>query len=518
MEKNNSKYTMTSRKVQRSRFSVQGLKMLLVLTFVIMGAQSYSQNDVGFAGEDKAVYFDHAIGSASVVLGKTDYSDEVYYLWDTWDQPDGGYCEIDDYRRSDPLIIFHVPGEYTFRCLQISKYGYRSEFVVVNVLARIDLVDVRLKNDSKCFTDSYPLSRDDFEFVTYPPNCESYIRIAPPDIITVQHHSFWPFGIQEVEFMAIDENGDDYKCDLTCKIPVVNDKQFIAFSELSKEKINEINADMEEHVDYLDESMGGLSRLKCLSDPNYILPPIFSEVVVQSGDGVSAAEVLVVADRVKNTGWAVWAIVKKVTEKLKKFSNMKGPIPVTFYAESKLDRLGMQLACDDGDIYPEIYFNGSTSVTLGVSLDLPLPYVALPKIGGIHLRGALSAIAKVENKSQEPINPDNGDLKMPLQFTLEPAIGLSLLALDADVLSAVGIFKAALAINSYLNFSTMMKDTYCEECWKLSDNSWDFDNISLSVAVEASVVLMGFTVKKSSYTLIEVNTKDELYFLEEKVE
>lgn len=491
--------------------------VFLVLSFLMIESRAYSQ-ETGFAGEDKAVYFDYAIGSVGVILGKTDYSDDVYYTWDTWDQPDGGYCEIDDYRASDPWVHFYVPGEYTFRCLQISRYGYRSEFVVVNVLSKIELVDVRVKSDSKCFTDSYPLLRDDFEFVTYPPNCESYIKIAPPGIVTFKNDAFWPFMIQEVEFMAIDENGDDYKCDITCKIPVVNDKKFLPFSEMSKEKINDINADMEEHVDMLDETMGGLSRLKCLSDPNYILPPIFSEVIVQSGDGVSTGEVLVGAAQVKNTGWAVWAIVKKVADKLKKFSNMIGPIPVAFYVDSSLDRLGLQFKCNDGDTYPEVYYNGMFAVTLGISVDCPLPYLAIPKVGGVHVRGAFSVIAKTENKSEEPLNPYNGDLKIPLQIAAEPAIGLSLLAVDADVLSGVALFKTTLTVDSYLNFNSMLKDSYCEECWKLSDNSWEFNKFSITASIETSVVLMGFTVRKSTYNLLEINTKDELYILDEKVE
>lgn len=492
------------------------IRLFVLLSLMNICATVASQNEVGFAGEDKAVYFDPVVGSANVVLGKYDYLDEVYYIWDTWVQPDGGYCEIDDYRTSNPWVQFFVPGEYIFRCLQISKYGYRSEFVAVNVLSKVELIDVKVKNQAKCFTDFYPLSRDDFEFVTYPPDCEKYIRLAPPDILMVPEDSFWPFQIQEVEFMSIDENGDDYKCDITCKIPVVNKNKFISIDEMSKDKIDDIDAEMEQHMDKLEESMGGLSRIKCFTDPNYLLPPVFTEVVVKSENGTSTSEVLVVSAQVKNTGWAAWALVKSIAECMDKLGNMKTLLPITFDVGSKLDQLGIKMSCYEGNIYPEIYYSGSFSVSLGFSIDAPLPYLSVPKVGGIHARGAFTATAKIENKTQEPLNPLNGNLKIPIQFAVEPAIGLSALLFDADVLSAAAVLKTPVEVESYLNFNSMLKDSYCEECWKLSDNSCELNKISLKVSVELSVVLMGFTMKKETYDLLEVNTKDELLIFGEK--
>ena len=258
------------------------LKLLVLLSFLLTSGIVRSQ---GFAGGDKSAFFDPNVGKAVVTLGSSDYASDVYYRWDYVSEvSNGGAFDINDQFASRPELTFHNPGEYVFRCTQISKYGHKSEYVVVTVQSKIDLVSVRLKENHNCFLNGYVLSTNDFEIETFPEDGKDYIEVAAPDVINVATHGAWPFQIHEVGFTSIDENGDRYDCDLKCKIPVIDDNRYVSYDKMKK-NLKTISSDMEENVDLLEESFGSLTRLNCFSNPAYILPPALYSMVNPQGNG-----------------------------------------------------------------------------------------------------------------------------------------------------------------------------------------------------------------------------------------
>ena len=476
------------------------LKLFVLLVFLQTSGIVRSQDSYGFAGKDQYVFFDPDSKIAEVKLGKSDYSNDVYYVWDTWNQPDDGMCQFDDYYISNPTVTFYEPGEYVFKCTQVSKYGHKKEYVVINVQSRVELVSVKVKND-KCFTNGYGLSRNDFEIETLPPGCEEFIRVAYPDIIQVPENNIWPLSLCNVTFTSVDENGDDYLCDISCMIPVTDPTQFISYEKMKTMEV--IPSEVEEYVDKIDETFGGIKRLECLTDPSYILPSSLGTVVANGSTiGLSAYA--------KNTGWAVWGVLAGLKKKVAKLSKIVDPFPIAFDTGGEMNKLGYRLECQDGKQIPEVYFDGKFHISLGVSVDVPIPYISIPKVGGVHLAGEIMLGATIENHTSYPMNTKYTDLKIPVNFSLSSSIGLAALFLTQDVLSTSLWFKGVISVDSYLNFNSIFKsvDTDCDKCWQLGDNVWDYDKLNVGFYIVVKVVTMGFSIVNETIPLTEINSKE----------
>lgn len=466
--------------VQRSNFSVHSMKMLFVLLFVSIGLNSYSQTSPVFAGEDKYVFFDPDSRVGEVKLGKTDDSNDVYYVWDTWDQPAGGNCEFDNYYISNPTVTFYEPGRYVFECIKVSKFGHKKEYVVLNVTSKVDILDVEPKS-SMCFIHGSALSKLDFNITTQPSGCEEYVEIKEgTDVLNGKMNTIWPFYMHEVKFKSIDEDGKYYDSKITCDIPVINEQKSIDRNDLFGE--SEIPAEVEENVDNVANVVGCINRLHCLSDPATILPPSLYMLVYDVSDGGNST-------------------VNSFTF-IKTFVDVTGILPASigFKYNSKFDGVGFNFLCDNGKIYPEIYYKGLLEAELSVSMDAPLG-----NYYGVRLdaSGTYGQKFIVGDGEEHILDTRSSSLKIPAKQVPYLYLGLTVSLLNPSIISATAGFKLETQGNSYINVNKLMKSdtSLCPDCVNILETGLETDSVEDHLYLRLATTVMSLTTSEYTYLL-----------------
>lgn len=466
--------------VQRSNFSVHSMKMLFVLLFVSIGLNSYSQTSPVFAGEDKYVFFDPHSRVGEVKLGKTDDSNDVYYVWDTWDQPAGGNCEFDNYYISNPTVTFYEPGRYVFECIKVSKFGHKKEYVVLNVTSKVDILDVEPKS-SMCFIHGSALSKLDFNITTQPSGCEEYVEIKEgTDVLNGKMNKIWPFYMHEVKFKSIDEDGKYYDSKITCDIPVINEQKSIDRNDLFGE--SEIPAEVEENVDNVANVVGCINRLHCLSDPATILPPSLYMLVYDVSDGGNST-------------------VNSFTF-IKTFVDVTGILPASigFKYNSKFEGVGFNFLCDNGKIYPEIYYKGLLEAELSVSMDAPLG-----NYYGVRLdaSGTYGQKFIVGDGEEHILDTRSSSLKIPAKQVPYLYLGLTVSLLNPSIISATAGFKLETQGNSYINVNKLMKSdtSLCPDCVNILETGLETDSVENHLYLRLATTVMSLTTSEYTYLL-----------------
>jgi hypothetical protein len=466
--------------VQRSNFSVHSMKMLFVLLFVSIGLNSYSQTSPVFAGEDKYVFFDPDSRVGEVKLGKTDDSNDVYYVWDTWDQPAGGNCEFDNYYISNPTVTFYEPGRYVFECIKVSKFGHKKEYVVLNVTSKVDILDVEPKS-SMCFIHGSALSKLDFNITTQPSGCEEYVEIKEgTDVLNGKMNTIWPFYMHEVKFKSIDEDGKYYDSKITCDIPVINEQKSIDRNDLFGE--SEIPAEVEENVDNVANVVGCINRLHCLSDPATILPPSLYMLVYDVSDGGNST-------------------VNSFTF-IKTFVDVTGILPASigFKYNSKFEGVGFNFLCDNGKIYPEIYYKGLLEAELSVSMDAPLG-----NYYGVRLdaSGTYGQKFIVGDGEEHILDTRSSSLKIPAKQVPYLYLGLTVSLLNPSIISATAGFKLETQGNSYINVNKLMKSdtSLCPDCVNILETGLETDSVENHLYLRLATTVMSLTTSEYTYLL-----------------
>lgn len=466
--------------VQRSNFSVHSMKMLFVLLFVSIGLNSYSQTSPVFAGEDKYVFFDPDSRVGEVKLGKTDDSNDVYYVWDTWDQPAGGNCEFDNYYISNPTVTFYEPGRYVFECIKVSKFGHKKEYVVLNVTSKVDILDVEPKS-SMCFIHGSALSKLDFNITTQPSGCEEYVEIKEgTDVLNGKMNTIWPFYMHEVKFKSIDEDGKYYDSKITCDIPVINEQKSIDRNDLFGE--SEIPAEVEENVDNVANVVGCINRLHCLSDPATILPPSLYMLVYDVSDGGNST-------------------VNSFTF-IKTFVDVTGILPASigFKYNSKFEGVGFNFLCDNGKIYPEIYYKGLLEAELSVSMDAPLG-----NYYGVRLdaSGTYGQKFIVGDGEEHILDTRSSSLKIPAKQVPYLYLGLTVSLLNPSIISATAGFKLETQGNSYINVNKLMKSdtSLCPDCVNILETGLETDSVEDHLYLRLATTVMSLTTSEYTYLL-----------------
>jgi hypothetical protein len=466
--------------VQRSNFSVHSMKMLFVLLFVSIGLNSYSQTSPVFAGEDKYVFFDPDSRVGEVKLGKTDDSNDVYYVWDTWDQPAGGNCEFDNYYISNPTVTFYEPGRYVFECIKVSKFGHKKEYVVLNVTSKVDILDVEPKS-SMCFIHGSALSKLDFNITTQPSGCEEYVEIKEgTDVLNGKMNTIWPFYMHEVKFKSIDEDGKYYDSKITCDIPVINEQKSIDRNDLFGE--SEIPAEVEENVDNVANVVGCINRLHCLSDPATILPPSLYMLVYDVSDGGNST-------------------VNSFTF-IKTFVDVTGILPASigFKYNSKFEGVGFNFLCDNGKIYPEIYYKGLLEAELSVSMDAPLG-----NYYGVRLdaSGTYGQKFIVGDGEEHILDTRSSSLKIPAKQVPYLYLGLTVSLLNPSIISATAGFKLETQGNSYINVNKLMKSdtSLCPDCVNILETGLETDSVENHLYLRLATMVMSLTTSEYTYLL-----------------
>ncbi len=471
---------MISRKVLRSAFCVLHPKMLFVLLFVSMGLKSYSQSGPVFAGEDRYVFFDKTVGSVDVKLGKTDTNDDVYYRWEVYRQSEDGSCFIDNELISNPTVSIFAPGEYIFKCTQVSKYGHKKEYVVVNATSRVDILDVKPKA-SKCFIHGSTLTRDDFNIVTQPPGLEEYVEIKErTDVLNGSMNKLWPLYMHVVKFMAIDEDGEYYESKMTCNIPVINENKMIERSDLSGE--SEIPAEVEENVDNVANTVGCVNRLHCLSDPATILPAPLYMLVYDVSDGGNST-------------------INSFTF-VKTFVDVTGILPASigFKYNSKFEGVGFNFLCDNGKIYPEIYYKGKLEAELSVSMDAPIA-----NLYGVRLdaSGTYGQKFIVGDGEEHILDTRSSSLKIPAKQDPYLYLGLTVSLLNPSIISATAGFKLEAQGNSYINVNKLMKSdtSLCPDCVYILETGLETDGVENHLYLRVATTVMSLQTSEYTYLL-----------------
>ena len=466
--------------VQRSKFSIQGMKMLFVLLFVSIGLNSYSQTSPVFAGEDKYVFFDPDSRVGEVKLGKTDDSNDVYYVWDTWDQPAGGNCEFDNYYISNPTVTFYEPGRYVFQCIKVSKFGHKKEYVVLNVTSKVDILDVEPKS-SMCFIHGSALSKLDFNITTQPSGCEEYVEIKEgTDVLNGKMNTIWPFYMHEVKFKSIDEDGKYYDSKITCDIPVINEQKGIDRNDLFGE--SEIPAEVEENVDNIANAIGCINRLHCLSDPATILPPPLYMLVYDVSDGGNST-------------------VNSFTF-IKTFVDAIGILPASigFKYNSKFEGVGFNFLCDNGKIYPEIYYKGLLEAELSVSMDAPIGVFYGVRLDASGTYGQKFIVGDGE---EHILDTRSSSLKIPAKQDPYLYLGLTVSLLSPSIISATAGFKIETQGNSYINVNKLMKSdtSLCPDCVNILETGLETDGVENHLYLRLATTVMSLTTSEYTYLL-----------------
>lgn len=466
--------------VQHSKFSIQGMKMLFVLLFVSIGLNSYSQTSPVFAGEDKYVFFDPDSRVGEVKLGKTDDSNDVYYVWDTWDQPAGGNCEFDNYYISNPTVTFYEPGRYVFECIKVSKFGHKKEYVVLNVTSRVDILDVEPKS-SMCFIHGSALSKLDFNITTQPSGCEEYVEIKEgTDVLNGKMNTIWPFYMHEVKFKSIDEDGKYYDSKITCDIPVINEQKSIDRNDLFGE--SEIPAEVEENVDNVANVVGCINRLHCLSDPATILPPPLYMLVYDVSDGGNST-------------------VNSFTF-IKTFVDVIGILPASigFKYNSKFNGVGFNFLCDNGNIYPEIYYKGLLEAELSVSMDYPIGVFYGVRLDASGTYGQKFIVGDGE---EHILDTRSSSLKIPAKQDPYLYLGLTVSLLSPSIMSATAGFKIETQGNSYINVNKLMKSdtSLCPDCVNILETGLETDGVENHLYLRLATTVISLTTSEYTYLL-----------------
>lgn len=466
--------------VQRSNFSVHSMKMLFVLLFVSIGLNSYSQTSPVFAGEDKYVFFDKTVGRVDVKLGKTDTNDDVYYRWEVYRQSEDGSCFIDNELLSNPTVSIFAKGEYVFECTKVSKYGHKKEYVVVNATSRVNILDVKPKS-SECFIHGSALSKLDFNITTQPSGCEEYVKIKEgTDILNGKMNTIWPFYMHKVKFQALDEDGEYYDSKITCDIPVINEQKSIDRNDLFGE--SEIPAEVEENVDNVANVVGCINRLHCLSDPATILPPSLYMLVYDVSDGGNST-------------------VNSFTF-IKTFVDVTGILPASigFKYNSKFDGVGFNFLCDNGKIYPEIYYKGLLEAELSVSMDAPLG-----NYYGVRLdaSGTYGQKFIVGDGEEHILDTRSSSLKIPAKQVPYLYLGLTVSLLNPSIISATAGFKLETQGNSYINVNKLMKSdtSLCPDCVNILETGLETDSVEDHLYLRLATTVMSLTTSEYTYLL-----------------
>ena len=456
------------------------IRLFSILSFIMIGTETYSQVEPIFSGKDQYVFFSRDVAGVDVKLGKTDTDSDVYYKWDVISQPDNGNASFNNESVSDPTAFLYAPGEYVFRCTKVSKYGYKKEYVVVNATSRIDILDVKPKS-SECFIHGTTITRDNFEIVTQPSGLEEYVEIKEgTDVLNVKMNTIWPFYMHEVKFKTLDEDGEYYDSKITCEIPVINDQKRIDRSDLSL--ASEIPAKVEEHVNNVANTVGCVNRLHCLSDPATILPPSLYKLVYHVSDGGNST-------------------VNSFTF-IKTFVDAIGILPASigFKYNSKFNGVGLNFLCDNGNIYPEIYFNGKLEAELSVSIDAPLGNFYGVRIDASGTYGQKFIVGDGE---EHILDTRSSSLKIPAKQDPYLYLGLTVSLLSPSIISATAGFQLEFHGNTYVNVNKLMKsDTVlCPDCKDILETGIETDGFDIHLYLKLATTVMSLQTSEYKYLL-----------------
>lgn len=506
-------------------------RLMLLLTITSISFKAFSQFEHGFAGEDKSVLFDPGSDDhIKVDLGKFDSRDNVYYSWELLDSPIGGtvhYVNGDQFR-CDVTVEIDAPGEYIFRCNQISNYGYQSETVVVRVLSDIKLIKAE-KKVKQCFKEDEIVSAADYDFTTDPPGYGEMVKVHPDDEVIKGSFYDWPLVLHKVRFQVRDLNGVYNDSEVTDQCVVLDPARTYSYGKIKPylpsnsgeggggkktyEKLLDIPLEVKVSMDVdLCKVIGAMDRLDCVTNPDRYVP----DFIINPSITINNEDVVIAAKGVSTIpiARAVFRYIR-VMHKFLKLDNVLEGIPhkgVGFYFrfDKKIDDFGIRFDCCGNKPVPQILFDGTFGVSIGMNLDVPIYKPPLPFIGGLYATGIIAFRLEMDPTFKEPILSDCGSVKFPMKFGMENGIGLKAVLIDESYLSAQITISSIFMLKTWINIGSMLDENF-EYCWQCNDNWYEIgEGTNISLWIHAKYNALTFKKDIFKYKLIEVNSIEGL--------
>jgi hypothetical protein len=187
---------------------------------------------------------------------------------------------------------------------------------------------------------------------------------------------------------------------------------------------------------------------------------------------------------------------------IKTFVDVTGILPASigFKYNSKFEGVGFNFLCDNGKIYPEIYYKGLLEAELSVSMDAPLG-----NYYGVRLdaSGTYGQKFIVGDGEEHILDTRSSSLKIPAKQVPYLYLGLTVSILNPSIISATAGFELEVQGNTYVNVNKLMKsDTVlCPECKDILETGIETDGFNIHLHLRSSTTVMSLQTSEYKYLL-----------------
>lgn len=334
-------------------------------------------------------------------------------------------------------VRFYSPGDYLFSFVNVSKYSTVRYNYVIHVLEQ-PIINV-LRVNSECWHPGDPLSESDFVFQTLPDGYEPYIVLDQHTVPNSRNGIDMETVTYHIEKDGKVYNSDDY---LT-KIWVVN------------ENIDIMSLSLQFNSDTKKNCVQGIKELKKAAQT--------IREIKRWGDLMgSYTDVLA---RVKQCS----PLVRPIDPDL-----VNVDLDFNLYGECCNDCLSTRLHTQ---VSADIVF-------FGVTVDVPVPYLSIPGVGGLMVSGEAKLGAKFPVLLFDIGKESCFSNSFSLPFYLSIDFGVIVAVINRDILSAGGFIQT----DAQLSLNCLPKSPYIKPDWE--------NAIKVYAKIEARVIGFNIDVQK----------------------
>jgi hypothetical protein len=176
------------------------------------------------------------------------------------------------------------------------------------------------------------------------------------------------------------------------------------------------------------------------------------------------------------------------------------PVSIGFKYNSKFNGVGFNFLCDNGNIYPEIYYKGKLEAELSVSMDCPIGVFYGIKLDA---SGTLGQRFIVGDGEEHTLDTRSSSLKIPARQDPYLYLGLTVSILSPSIISATAGFELEVQGNTYVNVNKLMKsDTVlCPECKDILETGIETDGFNIHLHLRSSTTVMSLQTSEYKYLL-----------------
>lgn len=368
------------------------------LMAALLAAGSLTGQDLpmnGFAGKDQQVLFppNNHTGIQTVTLGADVVSsNDCVFNWRVVSSPEPPTYSFNDAHSQRPVFSFgNVPGEYVIEATRVSKYGYQREYVCITVYSDIVLISGKAKYN--CFRPGDALHEEDFEFVTRPEGYNDRVRIHPDYAIVKEIDHGYLCDNQEVVFQIEYDDGSIVDCSNKGKINVIADSGVALGIPMSDEAA--LHTALIKYATFLKAN----PELAQDVDRSMAIASAVGTAVLWTASftNIDTPEEAISATHTLSSSFKALSIMGEGFMKKFFFDRWvaKGPggINLALYGDPSGFSYGWGIECCDSKSRPAIVtvLDGNPKFEIGLTIDVGFPYLSLPGVGGIYMRGGITA-------------------------------------------------------------------------------------------------------------------------------